>query len=150
MFHRSTQSIDTDIWLESEEQRDRTDLQSDLNALITSIFREHPRLNYFQVSFLLYFCITGSNIRRKGYHDIVTVIFLTLPENNRLRVCEKLSLHRLRDAMGTSLEPIIALLRHVVNVTHIILPHCFCQHIFRILKLLLRLADKQFSELLER
>ncbi|KLO19413.1 hypothetical protein SCHPADRAFT_885554 [Schizopora paradoxa] len=96
----------------SEEQRDRAELQSDLNDLITTVFRKHPRLNYFQ-----------------GYHDIVTVIYLTLPEPHRLRVCEKLSLHRLRDAMGTGLEPVIAQLR--------------------ILKLLLRLADKPFSELLE-
>lgn len=48
----------------------------------------------------------------KGYHDIVSVIFLTLPEEMQLLCAEKISLHRVRDSMGSTLEPILGLLRY--------------------------------------
>ncbi|KAI0029236.1 hypothetical protein K488DRAFT_88936 [Vararia minispora EC-137] len=66
---------------------------------------------------------------RQGYHDIVTVIFLTLPHDVQLAAMEKMSLHRLRDAMGQTLEPVMGLLR--------------------ILQRLLRLADPEYAALLE-
>lgn len=47
----------------------------------------------------------------QGYHDIVTVFFLTLPEELRPLCVEKVSLHRLRDSMGHGLEPVLGLLR---------------------------------------
>ena len=49
----------------------------------------------------------------QGYHDIISVLFLTLPPEIQLVSVEKLSLHRLRDSMGPGLEPLIGLLRFV-------------------------------------
>jgi hypothetical protein len=49
----------------------------------------------------------------QGFHDIITVLFLTLPEELQLVCAEKISLHRLRDAMGKGLEPVLGLLRCV-------------------------------------
>ena len=51
------------------------------------------------------------NTSLKGYHDVITVLFLTLPEDLQLSSTEKLSLHRVRDSMGSSLEPVLGLLR---------------------------------------
>ncbi|KAJ7591551.1 rab-GTPase-TBC domain-containing protein, partial [Mycena floridula] len=44
--------------------QDRETLQTELHELLTAIFRKRPKLSYFQ-----------------GYHDIITVLFLTLPKN---------------------------------------------------------------------
>ena len=49
----------------------------------------------------------------QGYHDIITVLFLTLPPALHLPCTEKLSLHRLRDSMGVGLEPVLGLVRYV-------------------------------------
>jgi hypothetical protein len=54
----------------------------------------------------------------KGYHDIITVLFLTLPPDMQLSCAEKLSLQRVRDSMCSSLEPVLGLLRY----TSILLP----------------------------
>ncbi|KAI0754172.1 rab-GTPase-TBC domain-containing protein [Daedaleopsis nitida] len=89
----------------------REKLQTTLNRLIVSTFRRRPRLHYFQ-----------------GYHDIVSVVFLTLPRELHIPVTEKLSLHRIRDSMGTNLDPVVGLLR--------------------ILKRLLHLADPKFATIL--
>ncbi|KAI5116992.1 hypothetical protein M0805_001489 [Coniferiporia weirii] len=108
--------LDTDrsfVLYPVEVQDDREELQAELNGLITSVFRGHSRLSYFQ-----------------GYHDIITVLFLTLPRDRQLPCAEKMSLHRLRDAMGKGLEPLIGLLQT--------------------LKYLLRLADPDYAALLER
>ncbi|KAH9172749.1 rab-GTPase-TBC domain-containing protein [Lactarius sanguifluus] len=86
--------------------------QAELNNLIVQLFRRHPGLNYFQ-----------------GFHDIATVLQLTLPPELALPSLEKLSLHRLRDSMGHTLEPLIALML--------------------ILQRLLRLADPPYAALLE-
>ncbi|CDO71045.1 hypothetical protein BN946_scf184844.g49 [Trametes cinnabarina] len=91
----------------------RETLQAGLNRLIVSVFRRRPRLHYFQ-----------------GYHDIVSVLFLTLPEELHFPVTEKVSLHRVRDSMGTTLEPVVGLLR--------------------ILKRILHLADEEFAAILEQ
>ncbi|KAF4618711.1 hypothetical protein D9613_009872 [Agrocybe pediades] len=108
--------LDTDrsfVLYPVEPNFDREVLQTELNKLLVSFFRKRPRLSYFQ-----------------GYHDIVTVIFLTMPQELQLLCVEKLSLHRLRDSMGSGLEPVLGLLRITKN--------------------LLRLADAQYAELLER
>ncbi|EJC99233.1 uncharacterized protein FOMMEDRAFT_170559 [Fomitiporia mediterranea MF3/22] len=108
--------LDTDrsfVLYSVEGEMSREILQADLNDLIMSVFRRHPRLSYFQ-----------------GYHDIITVLFLTLPESDQLLCSEKMSLHRLRDAMGKGLEPLLGLLQ--------------------ILKYLLRLVDSDYAALLER
>ncbi|KAH9057204.1 rab-GTPase-TBC domain-containing protein [Lactarius vividus] len=86
--------------------------QAELNNLIVQLFRRHPGLNYFQ-----------------GFHDIATVLQLTLPPELALPSLEKLSLHRLRDSMGHTLEPLTALML--------------------ILQRLLRLADPPYAALLE-
>ena len=46
----------------------------------------------------------------------MSVLFLTLPPEVQAPCVEKMSLHRLRDAMGMTLEPIVGLLRYT---------HCF-------------------------
>ncbi|KAI9456376.1 rab-GTPase-TBC domain-containing protein [Lactarius psammicola] len=86
--------------------------QAELNRLIVQLFRRYPGLNYFQ-----------------GFHDIATVLQLTLPPELALPALEKLSLHRLRDSMGHTLEPLTALML--------------------ILQRLLRLADPPYAALLE-
>ncbi|KAG5651878.1 hypothetical protein H0H81_007072 [Sphagnurus paluster] len=68
-----------------------------------------------------------------GYHDVVSVIFLTLPEEIQLACVEKISLHRVRDSMGATLEPVLGLLRRT-SVT----------------KNLLRLVDPEYAQNLER
>lgn len=65
----------------------------------------------------------------QGFHDIATVLQLTLPPELALPSLEKLSLHRLRDSMGHTLEPLTALML--------------------ILQRLLRLADPPYAALLE-
>ncbi|KAI0365803.1 hypothetical protein BV20DRAFT_713880 [Pilatotrama ljubarskyi] len=109
-------ALDTDrsfVLYPVEETASREKLQAGLNRLIVSVFRRRPRLHYFQ-----------------GYHDIVSVLFLTLPKGLHIPVTEKMSLHRVRDSMGTTLEPVVGLLR--------------------ILKRLLHLADEKFAAILER
>ncbi|KAK1226223.1 GTPase-activating protein gyp8 [Marasmius sp. AFHP31] len=95
-----------------EVKTDKEHLQEELRKLLVRMFRRRPKLHYFQ-----------------GYHDIVTVFFLTLPPEIQLECIEKLSLHRVRDSMGTSLEPILGLLRFM--------------------KGLLKLADAEYAATLE-
>ncbi|KZV64179.1 hypothetical protein PENSPDRAFT_690995 [Peniophora sp. CONT] len=108
--------LDTDrsfvLYPAEDEEDDRSHHQNELYDLIVSVFRKYPGLNYFQ-----------------GYHDIVTVFFLTLPPELQLPAVEKMSLHRLRDAMGKTLEPLMGMLR--------------------ILQRLLHLADAEFAGVLE-
>lgn len=118
MAHRDERQIglDTDrsfVLYPVDDPRKREDLQSQLHKLIVTVFRRRQHLNYFQ-----------------GYHDIVSVFFLTLPPEIRVNSVEQMSLHRLRDSMGVSLEPVVGLLR--------------------ILKGLLQATDLEFSALLER
>ncbi|KAI8974866.1 rab-GTPase-TBC domain-containing protein [Trametes punicea] len=107
--------LDTDrsFVLYPVETPHRETLQAGLNRLIVTLFRRRPRLHYFQ-----------------GYHDIVSVLFLTLPKELHFPVTEKISLHRVRDSMGSTLEPVVGLLR--------------------ILKRVLHLADEKFAAVLER
>ncbi|KAI0337377.1 hypothetical protein BDW22DRAFT_952635 [Trametopsis cervina] len=72
--------------------KDRAKQQAELHDLIVKVFRKRRRLSYFQ-----------------GYHDIISVLFLTLPQKLQLPCAEKLSLHRVRDSMGASLEPVVGL-----------------------------------------
>ncbi|KIJ14696.1 hypothetical protein PAXINDRAFT_134621, partial [Paxillus involutus ATCC 200175] len=98
--------------VESSATSARDALQTDLHGLIVSLFRKRGALHYFQ-----------------GFHDIITVIFLTLPQPLHLPCAEKMALYRVRDAMGVGLEPILGLLR--------------------VLRNLLRLVDPEYAELLE-
>ncbi|ESK88537.1 tbc1 domain member 20 [Moniliophthora roreri MCA 2997] len=92
--------------------KSREFLQEDLHQLLVSVFRRRPRLHYFQ-----------------GYHDIITVLFLTLPPEMQLLCAEKLSLHRVRDSMGSTLEPVVGLLKFM--------------------KSLIKAVDPEFSAILE-
>ncbi|KAJ8693455.1 GTPase-activating protein gyp8, variant 2 [Pleurotus ostreatus] len=92
---------------------EKESLKRQLHELIVSVFRKRPRLSYFQ-----------------GYHDIVSVLFLTLPPEMQFCCTEKLSLQRVRDSMGSTLEPVLGLLR--------------------VMSRLLRLADPPLSSLLEQ
>lgn len=86
----------------------------------------------------------------KGFHDIVTVIFLTLPPELQLACAEKMSLHRLRDSMGKGLEPLLGLLR-CVSSSHVLMLYILSdRELGRILKYLFRLADPSYAELLEQ
>ncbi|KAF9479758.1 hypothetical protein BDN70DRAFT_894672 [Pholiota conissans] len=108
--------LDTDrsfVLYPVESKIDKETLKTSLNSLLVSLFRKRPRLSYFQ-----------------GYHDIVTVLYLTLPEELQLPCVEKLSLHRLRDSMGLGLEPVLGLLRVTKN--------------------LLELADPEYAGILEQ
>jgi len=98
---------------DDDDESRRVVLQSSLNNLIVSLLRKRRKLHYFQ-----------------GYHDIVTVIFLTLPPELQLPCVEKLSLTRIRDSMGPTLEPVLGLLRIMRN--------------------LLRVVDPPYAKLLER
>ncbi|KAG8988129.1 hypothetical protein FRB93_004284 [Tulasnella sp. JGI-2019a] len=74
--------------------------QAKLQNLIAAVLRKRRKLGYFQ-----------------GYHDIISVLYLTLPASVEdpspllVSCSEKLSLHRLRDSMGAGLDPLVGLLR---------------------------------------
>ncbi|TFK38258.1 rab-GTPase-TBC domain-containing protein [Crucibulum laeve] len=91
------------VGLDSDVQREK--LQGGLHELLVSLIRKRPKLSYFQ-----------------GYHDIITVLFLTLPPELRLSCAEKFSLHRVRDSMGSSLEPVLGLLRITKNLIRVVDP----------------------------
>lgn len=85
----------------------------------------------------------------QGYHDIVSVIFLTLPKELHLPVVEKLSLHRVRDSMGTNLDPVVGLLRYGFS-TRPTQAKLIRATPDSILQRLLRLADPKFAAILDR
>ncbi|KAF9031640.1 hypothetical protein BDZ89DRAFT_1063779 [Hymenopellis radicata] len=109
--------LDTDrsfvLYPVDDAKKDRESLQEELHRLLVAVFRKRPKLSYFQ-----------------GYHDIITVLFLTLPSEVQLACAEQISLHRIRDSMGLGLEPVLGLLRVMQN--------------------LLRTVDSDYAELLER
>ncbi|TKA50488.1 hypothetical protein B0A53_06205 [Rhodotorula sp. CCFEE 5036] len=76
-----------------DENRDQ--LRVKLERAILTVLRRHPALHYFQ-----------------GYHDIVSVLLLTLEEDDLLiPATERLSLHVVRDSMGPGLEPTLGYLK---------------------------------------
>ncbi|KAK7030690.1 TBC1 domain member 20 [Favolaschia claudopus] len=113
-----------------ESSTDKEKLQAQLNDLLVEIFRKRPKLNYFQ-----------------GYHDIITVLLLTLDSELHFPCAEQLSLQRVRDSMGSTLEPVLGLLRLACTTSR-----CFQQliHHLSVMKNLLRAADPPYAELLER
>jgi hypothetical protein len=99
---------------ESLPNTDRAVLQRSLNTLIVALFRKRPKLSYFQVRTHCGSAPTplpgAYRHGAQGFHDIITVLFLTLPEHAQLPCAEAMSLQRLRDAMGQTLEPVVGLL----------------------------------------
>jgi hypothetical protein len=95
---------------------DKAAMQDDLQRLIATVLQRHPRLSYFQ-----------------GFHDIATVLYLTLlsaaprPRSEEealtprdraewaelVRAAELVALCRTRDAMGKDLSPMMGMLRYV-------------------------------------
>ncbi|KAM0748990.1 RabGAP/TBC [Meredithblackwellia eburnea MCA 4105] len=74
---------------------DKDGLRVQLEDVIVTILRKHPSLHYFQ-----------------GYHDIVSVFLLVLDsQETTISMSERMSLHRIRDYMGTGLEPVLGYLR---------------------------------------
>ncbi|KAF7294518.1 TBC1 domain member 20 [Mycena kentingensis (nom. inval.)] len=72
--------LDTDrsfVLYPVDSSEDKEKLQSDLHELLVEIFRRRPGLSYFQ-----------------GFHDIMTVLLLTLPPELQLSCAEQLSLQR--------------------------------------------------------
>lgn len=101
-------------------------LQGQLHHLLVTMFRKRRQLSYFQVCLTLYLLggvLLTISIHFKGYHDIITVLFLTLPEDLQLSSTEKLSLHRVRDSMGSGLEPVLGLLRYIKAISCISDPY---------------------------
>ncbi|GAA5878783.1 hypothetical protein JCM16303_007180 [Sporobolomyces ruberrimus] len=77
----------------SENERDG--LRVRLEKAILTVLRKHPALQYFQ-----------------GYHDIVSILLLTLNDDELLAsATEQMSLHRIRDSMGPGLEPTLGYLK---------------------------------------
>ncbi|GAA5966263.1 hypothetical protein JCM3765_002578 [Sporobolomyces pararoseus] len=76
-------------------ERERDDLRLRLERAILTVLRKHPALQYFQ-----------------GYHDIVSILLLTLDDDDLLAsTTEQMSLHRIRDSMGPGLEPTLGYLK---------------------------------------
>ncbi|KAF8216412.1 hypothetical protein K438DRAFT_1558431 [Mycena galopus ATCC 62051] len=125
--------LDTDrsfVLYPVDPKTDKDKLQSELNELLVEIFRKRPKLNYFQASPTSLRAHPSLISGEQGYHDIMTVLLLSLPRELQLPCAEQLSLQRVRDSMGATLEPVLGLLRVMQN--------------------LLRAADPQYAELLER
>ncbi|GAA5849485.1 hypothetical protein JCM8547_000469 [Rhodosporidiobolus lusitaniae] len=79
------------------KDENREALRERLETAILTVLRRHPALQYFQ-----------------GYHDIVSVLLLTLDDDDLLvSVAERLSLHHIRDSIGAGLEPTLGYLKLV-------------------------------------
>ncbi|KAG8882245.1 hypothetical protein FRB98_003849 [Tulasnella sp. 332] len=95
--------LDTDrsfVMYPQGSDKEKLTRQSQLYKVIVAVLRKRRKLGYFQ-----------------GYHDIISVLYLTLPDSGQVlspllvSCSEKISLHRLRDAMGAGLEPLVGFLR---------------------------------------
>ena len=103
--------------------------RTELQHVIVSVLRRHPDLNYFQVrqSVIQIRLHSPTNLfllkcapHLQGYHDIISVLLLVLDDPIVTLPCaERMSLYRLRDYMGPTLEPVLAylrLMRHIVRL----------------------------------
>ncbi|BGP31760.1 GTPase-activating protein gyp8 [Rhodotorula toruloides] len=82
----------------ADDQRDA--LRQRLETAILTVLRRHPALEYFQ-----------------GYHDIISILLLVLDDDQLLvETAERLSLHQIRDSMGTGLEPTLGYLKLVNRI----------------------------------
>ncbi|KAK4051206.1 GTPase-activating protein gyp8 [Microbotryomycetes sp. JL201] len=84
---------------EGLSNRDKDALRCKLEQVIVSTLRRFPALQYFQ-----------------GFHDIATVLLLILDDENvAQQATERMCLHRIRDNMGSGLEPVMGYLRLVIQ-----------------------------------
>ncbi|KAM0787553.1 hypothetical protein ACM66B_003623 [Microbotryomycetes sp. NB124-2] len=85
---------------EGISDRDKDQLRDKLERVIVATLRRYPALQYFQ-----------------GFHDIATVLLLVLEDQDvALRATARMCLHRIRDNMGTGLEPVMGYLRLVRRI----------------------------------
>ncbi|GAA5870642.1 hypothetical protein JCM3774_001711 [Rhodotorula dairenensis] len=88
---------------------DRDQLRIRLERAILTVLRRRPALHYFQ-----------------GYHDIISVLLLTLEDEDVLiPATERLSLHVVRDSMGPGLEPTLGYLKIVHRLVKAIDPELY-------------------------
>ncbi|GAA5982067.1 hypothetical protein JCM10908_004723 [Rhodotorula pacifica] len=88
---------------------DRDQLRVKLERAILTVLRRHPALHYFQ-----------------GYHDIISVLLLTLEDDDLLiPATERLSLHVVRDSMGPGLEPTLGYLKIVHRLVKAVDPELY-------------------------
>ncbi|BGP55212.1 GTPase-activating protein gyp8 [Rhodotorula sphaerocarpa] len=84
-------------------------LRVKLERAILTVLRRHPALHYFQ-----------------GYHDIISVLLLTLEEDALVTAAtERMSLHRVRDSMGPGLEPTLGYLKVIDRLVKVIDPELY-------------------------
>ncbi|GAA6027510.1 hypothetical protein JCM8097_007898 [Rhodosporidiobolus ruineniae] len=85
---------------------EREPLRERLETAILTVLRRHPALQYFQ-----------------GYHDIVSVLLLSLDDDELVIACaERLSLHHIRDNMGSGLEPTLGYLKLAHRLVRLVDP----------------------------
>ena len=108
-------------------------MKTRLHEVILHVLRKRPKLGYFQVLSYVSSKNRENNEFLQGYHDIISVFVLTMAPSEgddieRLEsAAEKLSLHRLRDAMGPGLEPLLGMLRSDLYLSLFLLDSCAIQ-----------------------
>lgn len=107
------------------------DLQATLLTLLVTVFRRNPTWGYFQ-----------------GLHDTVSVMMLTLEKERRVECVEKMCCQRVKDAMGSGLEPIVGHLRSEI-IFRTACVHIIYQANNSVLRNLMRVADPEYAAILE-
>ncbi|GAA5891259.1 hypothetical protein JCM5296_006879 [Sporobolomyces johnsonii] len=88
---------------------EREVLRDRLEKAILTVLRRYPALQYFQ-----------------GYHDIVSIFLLTLEDDDLVvATTEQMSLHRIRDSMGSGLEPTLGYLKLVHRIVQKVDPQLY-------------------------
>ncbi|GAA5955403.1 hypothetical protein JCM21900_005364 [Sporobolomyces salmonicolor] len=88
---------------------EREVLRGRLEKAILTVLRRYPALQYFQ-----------------GYHDIVSIFLLTLEDDDLVvATTEQMSLHRIRDNMGSGLEPTLGYLKLVHRIVQKVDPQLY-------------------------
>ena len=130
-FDEDRTSSKSALVTEEKEEKDR--LKTRLHEVILHVLRKRPKLGYFQVLSSVASKNRRNNEFLQGYHDIISVLVLTMAPSEsddieRLEsAAEKLSLHRLRDAMGPGLEPLLGMLRWDLYLSLFLLGSCAIQ-----------------------
>lgn len=91
-------------------------LRNKLETIIVTTLRRHPSLQYFQgyhdVSNAGVSSVLRSALTPPHHSQIISVLLLTLEDEElSLAAAKRMSLHRLRDSMGSGLEPVLGYLR---------------------------------------
>ena len=80
--------------------------------VIVTTLRRHPSLQYFQGYHDVRLVSLCSDSAADLCPQIISVLLLTLEDEDiSLAAAERMSLHRLRDSMGSGLEPVLGYLR---------------------------------------